>query len=147
MKKENENTGSFIYSMTSTKPPEKIFSILLDVNKWWSGFHEEIITGKSSEVNDEFFFRAGGGAHFSKQKLTELEPNEKIVWLVTESNLTFLDDTNEWTNTKIRFDIEKKGETTTVTFTHEGLIPEFECYKTCSTAWSEYLAKLKIILN
>ena len=86
---------------------------------------------------------AGGGMHYSKQKLIELIPDKRIVWLVTESKLTFLQDTNEWANTKIRFDITSDGAATTVTFTHEGLVPQIECYGGCSGAWTKYLDKLK----
>lgn len=142
MKREN-----FTYSFKSIKSPEEIFELLLDVKKWWSGFHEETITGKSTKINDEFSFLAGGGVHFSKQRLIELVSYSKIVWVVFESNLTFLDDPTEWLNTKIRFDINKQGEETKVTFTHEGLIPRFECYNACSMAWTEYMENLEQILN
>jgi hypothetical protein len=134
---------SFSYSFTSSKSPDSIFELLLDIDKWWSGFYSETINGKSQAVNDEFSFKAGGGLHYTRQKLIELIPNKKIVWLVTESNLTFLNDTNEWTNTMIRFDISTEGNKTKVTFTHDGLIPQIECYDQCSAAWSQYLEQLQ----
>ena len=105
MKQEN-----FTYRFTSSKTPREVFNLLLDAGKWWSGFYEETIEGKSKELNDEFTFKAGGGAHYSKQKLTELIPDKKIAWLVTDSNLTFLSDTGEWTGTRFGFDIDGNGE-------------------------------------
>lgn len=80
--------------------------------------------------------------HFTKQRLIELVSNKKIVWLVIESNLTFAKPTDEWTNTKLIFEISKKGNKEQITFTHEGLIQKFECYKNCSDAWTQYLNKL-----
>lgn len=140
-------TRNFSYSLSTKKSPEEIYNLLLDVKKWWSGFYEETITGASAKINDEFSFLAGGGAHFSKHRLIELVPYSKIVWLVTESRLTFLEHPNEWVDTKIRFDIDKQGGKTVVTFTHEGLVPKFECYGSCSTAWTAYMDQLKQMLN
>lgn len=99
MKKEN-----FTYQFTSSKTPESIFELLLNVDQWWSGLYEETIKGKSHQLNDEFTFEAGQGMHYSKQKLVELVPNKKISWLVTDSKLTFLNKVDEWTNSKLSFD-------------------------------------------
>jgi hypothetical protein len=137
---KNEN---FTYSFQSSKTPGEIFELLLHIDQWWSGFYEETINGKSEKLNDEFTFKAGRGAHYTKQKLVELVPNKKIAWLVTESNLTFLSDPAEWIGTKIYFDIANGGDKTKVTFTHEGLAPEVECYDQCSAGWTNYLGKLK----
>jgi len=98
---------SFQYSITTSKNDNEIFAYLMNPENWWTGLFDETIEGKSKVINDEFSFRAGNGMHFSIQKLIELELDKKIVWLVTESNLSFLDKTNEWTGTRICFDIEK----------------------------------------
>lgn len=66
-------------------------------------------------------------------------PSEKVVWLVTESNMTFINDPDEWVGTKIVFAITKEGDKTKLTFTHEGLVPEVECYKFCMPAWDQYI--------
>lgn len=134
---------SFSFSFRSSKSADTIFDLLLNIDKWWSGFYSESISGKSRAINDEFSFSAGGGLHYTKQKLVELIPNQKIVWLVTESNLQFLNDTSEWTNTMLRFDISTEGNKTSVTFTHDGLLPQIECYDQCSAAWLQYLEQLQ----
>ena len=38
--------------------------------------------------------------------------------------------------TEIRFDISKAGNRTEVRFTHVGLVPEYECFDSCSNAWT-----------
>ncbi|MGS2764716.1 SRPBCC family protein [Sinomicrobium sp. M5D2P9] len=133
----------FSYVFTTPKSPEEIFNLLLVIDKWWSGFFEETITGESRKINDEFSFSAGGGAHYSKHRLTELVPNQKIVWEVIESDLSFLTKTDEWMNTKLRFEIAQEGGMTRVTFTHEGLVPKFECYSNCTAAWTQYMKNLE----
>ncbi|MBL7922091.1 MAG: SRPBCC domain-containing protein [Bacteroidia bacterium] len=137
----------FTYSFESSKPTETIFETLLDVKKWWFGFYEERITGKSKKVNDEFNFKAGGGMHDTTQKLVELIPDKKITWLVTASNLTFLKKPSEWLNTKFYFELAKAGSKTKIIFTHQGLNPAIECYNDCSLGWTHYLKQLENTLK
>jgi hypothetical protein len=74
--------------------------------------------------------------HFSKQKITELVPGKKVVWHVSDANLTFLKDKSEWKGTDIVFDIAEKDGKTEVHFTHVGLVPAFECFRDCSNGWT-----------
>lgn len=138
MKEQN-----FTYSFLSSETPEVIFDLLLNVDQWWSGFYGETTEGKTHQVTDEFSFRAGGGAHQSKQKLTELIPNKRVAWQVIASNLSFLTDSTEWLGSSFFFDITPEGDKVRVTFTHQGLVPELECYESCSGGWTKYLNALK----
>ena len=152
MNTENLTTGpkkatNFSFSFQTSKSGEHVFKTLLDVRSWWTGIYDETIKGDSSQLNDEFTFKAGNGAHHTKQKLIEAELNKRIVWLVTESNLNFAKKPDEWTGTKICFDISNQSGKTKVTFTHEGLVPNFECYDGCAGAWTQYLENLAKRLN
>ena len=138
---------SFKKSFKTSKSAEEVFNLLLDIEQWWSGIYGEEINGESKKIGDEFTFKAGGGAHYSKQKLIELIPNEKVVWLITDSTLSFLSNTGEWINTKIGFTISTEENSTVVTFMHEGLVPQIECYNACSGGWTRYLDKLEEKLN
>lgn len=138
MKKDN-----YTYSITSSKTPAEIFNVLLDIKQWWNGLYNEVIKGNSKKLNDEFTFEAGDGIHYTKQKLVELVPDQRIVWLITESRLNFLKDPGEWKDTRLRFDLSKQGDQTKLTFTHEGLMEEIECYDQCSSAWNGYLTNLE----
>lgn len=140
---EQKKANSFGFIFQTSHSVEDVYKTLLDVRSWWTGLFGEAIEGDSSELNDEFTFRAGNGAHYTKQKLIEAEPNKRIVWLVTESNLNFAEETDEWTGTKIRFDISNQSNKTKVVFTHEGLVPKFECYNGCAGAWTQYLENLE----
>lgn len=143
----NQNSKNYSHSFQSSKPVDEVFSYLLDIRKWWAGLFGETINGSSNKVNDEFTYSAGEGLHVTKQKLIELLPNKKIVWLVTESKLAFLKTPDEWEGTKISFDISQSNGKTNITFTHEGLIPEIECYDACSGAWSQYMRNLVAVLK
>lgn len=138
---------NFQYSFTTSKNANEVFAFLLNPKNWWMGLFEETIEGKSGKINDEFSFRAGDGVHYSNQKLIQLIAGKKIVWLVTESNLSFLKNANEWAGTKICFDIDILQCKTKITFTHHGLLPAIECYDGCSNAWTEYMQNLRTYLK
>ncbi len=116
------------------KSPKDVFTRINDVSKWWGG---KDLEGSSIKLNDEFTIRHGD-AHYSKQKLIEVVPDKKVVWLVTDCRLNWLEhDKHEWTNTKMVFEITAKGDHQTVlSFTHEGLRPEKECYSRCEQGWN-----------
>ena len=77
--------------------------------------------------------------HLCKLKLIEAVPNEKLIYLVVDNHFNFVKDKSEWINTKLIFDINKEGLQTKVTFTHEGLVPSYECYDVCNDAWTSYI--------
>lgn len=139
---DHSREADFSYRVDSPKSAKEIFDFLVQVKNWWSGLHEETITGKSEQPGDEFEFQAGGGVHYTKQKLVALIPNERIVWEVTDAKLSFVSKTDEWIGTRLRFDILDLGDSRRVTFTHDGLAPKFVCYGNCSEAWTAYMENL-----
>ena len=125
--------------MSVDQSPRQVFDAVLNVRGWWQGLYSEEITGGTKNINDEFTFRAGGGAHYTRQKLVEVIPDKRVVWLITECDLTFIEKKNEWEGTKIIFEIAEKAGKTQLQFTHVGLTPEIECYDACSSAWRMYI--------
>ena len=129
-------TSDFMTTLLVDQTPKEVFDAINNVSAWWQGE----ITGASIKLNDEFSYRMEA-IHFSKQKVQELIPNKKVVWLVTESKLTFTNNKSEWTGTKICFEISEAKNKTQVCFTHMGLVPKFECYGDCSNAWTQLIQK------
>ena len=119
-------TTSFVVNQT----PEEAFSAINNVRGWWSGE----IEGPTSKLGDEFTYRYKD-VHYSKQRIVEVVPGKRIVWLILEAWLSFIEDKNEWNGTKVVFEVSKKGDETEVRFTHEGLVPQHECFDKCSNAW------------
>lgn len=133
----------FTMVLSTDKSAKEVFDAITNVRGWWSAK----LVGNSREKNDVFEFRYED-MHYSKQKLIEVVPNKKVVWLVMDSTLTFLkQDQAEWNGTKISFEISVKGKKTEVRFTHHGLLPKIECFEACSEGWSHYLRNslLKLI--
>jgi hypothetical protein len=114
--------------------PQEAFEAITHVRGWWSGE----IEGPTDELGGEFTYRYRD-IHRSKQKLMELVPGKRVVWLVLDSYLEFVEDKREWNGTSMTFDIARKGDKTEVRFTHAGLVPAHECYGACSSAWSSII--------
>jgi len=121
-------------TITVKATAQEAFKCINSVTKWWT----ENLEGSSEKLGDEFTVRFGD-VHVSTQKLVEVIPGKKIVWLVTDSQLNFIKDKQEWTGTKISFEIVEKDDEITIRFTHHGLVPEIEYFNACSNAWGDYI--------
>lgn len=124
----------FTTSFVTNQSPEEVFNAVNNVKGWWNAGAK----GNSEKMNDEFSVQFAD-VHYSNQKVTANVPGEKVVWLVTDSKLNFLNDKSEWTGTSIIFEIGKIQDKTHLQFTHEGLVPDIECYNACSNAWTDFI--------
>ncbi|MBB6501196.1 SRPBCC domain-containing protein [Pedobacter cryoconitis] len=128
------NNQNFNIVLLVDQSPVEVFSAVNNVRGWWS----EEIEGGTEKLNDEFTYHYKD-VHNCRMKLIEVIPAKKVVWLVLNNYFNFTQDNNEWTGTKISFEISKQGDKTQMRFTHLGLLPGFECYDVCSNAWGGYI--------
>jgi hypothetical protein len=137
-KTENKMTDSKNYTATILvdQKPEIAFNAIKNFRAWWS----EEIEGNTDQLNEEFFYHYKD-IHLCKIKLIESVANKKLVYLVTDNSFNFVKDKTEWVGTKLIFDITTADNKTKVHFTHEGLVPEYECYNVCNDAWNGYINK------
>jgi hypothetical protein len=126
----SDYTDSFVVD----RSPQDVFAAINDVRGWWG----EDVHGSNDKVGDEFTYRVQD-IHYSKLRVIELDPDRKVVWLVLENHMNFVQDQNEWVGTRISFEIVDQGKQTEVRFTHQGLVPQYECFDVCSDAWGSLM--------
>jgi hypothetical protein len=131
---EKRLASDYTVAILVDQSPSEVFVAVNNVRGWWQGE----IDGSSTKLNDEFSYRMKD-IHYSRQKLVEVIPDQKVVWSVTESSLNFISDKHEWTGTRIVFEISEINNKTKLRFTHVGLVPDVECYEGCSFAWGRLI--------
>ncbi len=77
--------------------------------------------GDTERLGAEFTYRYKD-MHKSTQKVTEFVPNKKVVWHVTDAELTFVKDKKEWIVITSVLEIARKGGKTELRFTHVVLL-------------------------
>jgi hypothetical protein len=128
------NNEDFTTTISVDQSPEEVFDAVTDVRGWWSAE----IEGSTSKLNDEFIYHYKD-VHRCKMKLVEVVPGKKVVWLVMENYFSFTKDKREWIGTKVVFEISQQDKKTCLRFTHQGLVPEYECYSACVNGWTQYI--------
>jgi len=112
---------------------EEAMKKICHVNKWWA----KKVKGKSEKQNDKF--TADFGETFVDFQISELIPNKKVVWKVTDCNLHWIINKKEWNGNEVVFEISEKKNATQIDFTHIGLVPGAECYEDCEVGWTEHI--------
>lgn len=126
----------FTTAILVDQTPEEAFNAINNVRGWWS----EEIEGSTDKLNAEFNYHYED-VHRCKMKIIEMVPGKKVVWDVLENYFKFTEDKTEWTGTKIVFDITPHDNKTQIRMTHQGLVPEYECFDICKGAWTTYMQK------
>lgn len=126
--------ADFTTMLLVNQNPEEVFNAINNVRGWWS----EGIEGGTDKLNDEYIYHYKD-IHYCKIKIVEMIPNQKVVWLVLDNYFKFTKDKSEWKDTKMIFTISPNDDQTEVRFTHQGLVPQYECYEICKEAWTSYI--------
>ena len=128
------SSNDFSTSISVDKSASEAYLSIMDYRSWWS----EEIEGHTDKLNETFFYHYKD-VHLCKVKLIEAIPDKRLVYQVLENEFSFVKDKTEWVNSKLIFELASDGEKTRITFTHEGLNPEHECYSVCEDAWTSYI--------
>lgn len=123
--------NSFTTELTVDRTPEEVFAAVTDVRAWFS----KTITSTATAVGDAFSF-VDKGIPSTRIRVTELVPGRRVAWHVEDAYVAFTDQPDEWTDTRMSFDITPGPNGTTLRFTHHGLTPDQACYRECSRGWT-----------
>jgi uncharacterized protein YndB with AHSA1/START domain len=125
---------NYTITISVDAPPETVFAAINNPRGWWS----ESTEGLTDKLGAIFYYHYKD-IHRCTVQITELVPNKKVVWHVLKNYFNFVKDSAEWTGNDVVFEIEPKGDKTEVRFTQVGLVPDYECYDVCASAWSGYI--------
>jgi len=131
------NEHSFTTSVTVDRSPAEVFGAINNPRAWWAND----IEGITDRAGEEFIHDIKG-FHYAKMRVTQLVPGELVVWRVVEGRVGFVANQDEWTGTELRFELSEKDGGTEVRFTHEGLVPDHECYDVCSYEWGQLVKRI-----
>lgn len=129
-------TDHYTVAIAVDEKPDAVFRAITDVRGWWN----ENIIGDTAALDEEFVFM-DEGIRFSRFRLTQVEPGQRVVWHVVDAYLSFIADHDEWTGTRVIFDLTAEGNRTKLHFTHEGLTAASPCYESCSKGWDFYITQ------
>jgi len=136
---ENNNYHrSILVNATSEAVMHKIGQI----NKWWIKDFPQF----AHQLNQEFTIPFGAPA-FVDFVITEILPNKKMVWKVSDCHLHWFQDKKEWNNTELVFQLTEENGKTRIDITHVGLVPQLECYEVCEKGWNGHISTLERFIN
>jgi hypothetical protein len=138
MKKKKD----FSYSLTVKASAKEAMKKISQVKLWWA----KDFKGNAGKLNDKFSVYFGDDTYVDF-RISEVIPDKKITWLVTDCNLGWINDKKEWKNTEVIYTLTEKGGKTQIDFVHKGMTPDSECYESCKPGWTHHLkdSLLKLI--
>jgi hypothetical protein len=129
--------------LVSVKPESVYKAITINIDKWWTE-----LSNQALQIGDQLTIR------FEKTtswvlKVTEATKNKSLTWKVVEANhdLEVITKKDEWKGTTIKWEIVEENFGSKVTLTHQGLVPNLECFEVCQAGWNYFLGSLKDYLE
>jgi hypothetical protein len=129
-----KNNNDFNYSIQVPIKADDAFIKILNIPQWWGVKY----SGNAHQLNDLFTVKMGDES-FIHFKVSELTPNTKISFAVTDCFLPWFSDQQEWNNTTLIFELMEESDSTIIKFTHQGLTPALACYNDCNKGWSHWI--------
>lgn len=129
--------------LTSARPESVYDAITKHIDEWWTE-----LSNQALQVGDQLIVRFERTTSWV-MTVSEALPSQSLVWKVAEANhdLEGLTTGDEWTGTTIMWTIAGNNAGSKVTLTHDGLVPELQCYEICESGWGHFLTSLKSYLD
>jgi hypothetical protein len=122
--------------LVSSNKEDVFKSLTEEISNWWGNMDN--IVQKEGDI-----FTISWGEPWYKFKVVEFSPFNIITWECIDCNQIIGDlkgVEKEWVGTKIQWEIKTiNDKEVEVSLIHQGLIPEFTCYKVCSSAWDGFI--------
>jgi uncharacterized protein YndB with AHSA1/START domain len=113
-------------------PKEKVYRALATIDGlagWWTS-----TTSGESAPGKTIDFRFN--QHVARMRVDELERNKSVAW-------TCVDETGDWRDTRIKFDLTEEDGRTTLRFSHARWKEANDLMAHCSMKWATFLLSLR----
>jgi hypothetical protein len=123
--------ADIVHSIGVSANPDVLFPLVSSgpgFQAWWA---EDVVAKPDGAVELGFFNRAT----LYRLRPISIEPMRKTVWQCETGQ--------EWSSTRLMFDLEAQGATTLVRFTHAGWAKASEFFVSCNTTWGGLMFRLK----
>lgn len=135
----SEVDSSYSRSVEVNARPEVIFHALTqDLQGWW-GAMDVPVTGLGDQ------FTVSWGEPWYRFEVSVFEPPNMLSWTCIDANqiIAGLEGVQkEWVGTHLHWRIEAiDPDSSGLTFTHLGLVPDFICYDFCAATWDQFIGE------
>jgi hypothetical protein len=123
--------ADIVHSIGVSTKPGALFSLVSSgtgFQAWWA---QDVVVKPDGAIELGFF----GRTTVYRLRVIVLEPTRKAVWECETGQ--------EWSGTRLVFELEAQGETTLVRFTHAGWARASEFFVSCNTTWGGLMFRLK----
>jgi uncharacterized protein YndB with AHSA1/START domain len=120
------------HSLAIDALPERVYPLVSSgkgLTQWWAADVTE--TDSMGTVELGFFNRAT----VYRLQPTRMSPSERAEWLCSSGQ--------EWSGTRLRFELTPSARGTLVRFTHADWNDETDYFVSCTTVWGELMFRLK----
>jgi hypothetical protein len=116
--------------------PKFVFRALTkEIGSWWTPSDKEI-----SAVNDVVTFRFA--PTYWTMRVEQYVQDQLLILECIEANHEDkklpASIREEWLGTKLNWQLEKARDKTKITFIHDGLVPQLECFEICEAGWDYF---------
>jgi uncharacterized protein YndB with AHSA1/START domain len=131
--------ADILHAVSIRGTPQQAYAALTEQSGlagWWTKDTEA--QAKVGSVA-KFRFGKGGGPDM---EIVALVPDRLVHWRCCSNTWS-----DEWVNTELTFEIEPRGEKTTVKFSHRRWMQESDFMRHCSQKWATFLLSLKSLVE
>jgi hypothetical protein len=131
-------------SINVNRPASEVYVAITEhIADWWSND----LAGAATHASDSFNIAFNNTR--KTFKIAEAVPNKRVVWECVKAHIDVASLSNkaEWVGTQLIWTISAGDRSTTLSFLHEGLNQNFECYNVCEAGWDYFLASLQAYLE
>ena len=129
-------TNNYTREIIVTNTPSAAYRALTsEFNKWWTDSSGPVVA-----VGDTVTFRFD--PTYWTMRATKLVSNKSVELECIEAHHIHegVPDSirKEWEGTKLKWNIQQQGDSTKISFVHEGLVPSLDCYEICEMGWDHF---------